>query len=302
VKIGLVMPLGDQGAQPAPPWPVIRDLARQAEAGGLDSIWVFDHLLFRVPGHPAEGLHEPWTMLSALAAATERVELGTLVMCTAFRNPALQAKMAATLDEVSGGRLILGLGAGWHEPEFRAFGYPFDHRGGRFEEAFTIIRELLRTGHTDLDGRFYQVVDCVLLPPPRRRIPLLVAARGPRLLRLAAEHADAWNAAWFGLPDERLAARRADLTAACAAAGRDPASLELTVGLEVRYDDLVASAPGARRAPAALSGSEEELAAGLRAHAAAGVGHAIVNLTPPTSEALARLAAGVARYRQYDAA
>jgi probable F420-dependent oxidoreductase len=298
VKIGLVMPLGDTGWQPAPAWPVIRELARQAEASGLDSIWAFDHLLFRYPGRPAEGLHEPWTMLAALAATTERVQLGTLVMCTAFRNPALQAKMAATLDEVSGGRLILGLGAGWHEPEFRAFGYPFDHRGGRFEEAFTIIRELLRTGRADLRGRFYQVEDCVLLPPPRRRIPLLVAARGPRLLRLTAEHADAWNAAWFGLPDERLASRHAELAAACAAAGRDPASLEVTVGLEVRFEDLLAGQAGAGRASAALGGSAEELAAGLQAHAAVGVGHAIVNLTPPTPEALARLAAGVARYRE----
>jgi len=132
-----------------------------------------------LPNQRPSGVHEGWTILSALADATERVELGTLVMCTAFRGAALLAKMAVALDVVSGGRLLLGLGAGWHKPEFTAFGYPSAQRVARFEVALTILAGLLRDGRVDVRGRFDRAEDCVLLPPPMRRIPLLVAAKGP---------------------------------------------------------------------------------------------------------------------------
>src|SRR5690348_13598032 len=176
MKIGVVMPIaGDSETGKTPRYAEIRDLAREAEAVGLDSIWGFDHLLFRFPDQPTAGIWEVWTILSALADATQRVELGTLVMCVPFRNPALLAKMADTLDEVSDGRFILGLGAGWHEPEFDAFGAPFDHRASRLEEALKIIVPLLREGKVDFEGRFYQARDCVLLPRGRR-------PRGPKIL------------------------------------------------------------------------------------------------------------------------
>ena len=216
----------------------IRDVARAAETSGFDSLWVYDHLLFRSDGETT-GIHECWTILSAIAEATERVELGTIVMCTSFRNPALLAKMAATLDHISGGRLILGIGCGWHDPEYEAFGYPTDHKVGRFEEALTIIRGLIRDGRADLQGRGQQASDAVLLPPARPDLPILIAAKRPRMLELTARHADAWNLAWFGHPDDRLTTGRADLLAACAAVGRDPATLEQTVGVEVRYPDLI---------------------------------------------------------------
>src|SRR5579864_2151055 len=151
MKIGLVLPTDediDFGRVPSR-YKEARDLALRIEAAGFDSIWLYDHFIYRFPDKPSQGTWEAWTWLSALADATQRVELGTMVANTPFRNPALIAKMASTLDEVSDGRLILGLGAGWHQPEFEAFGVPFDHRLRRFEEALQIICPLLRQGSVD---------------------------------------------------------------------------------------------------------------------------------------------------------
>ena len=147
-------------------------------------------------------------MMAALAAATSRVTIGPLVACTSFHNPALLAKQAATIDEIAGGRFVLGLGAGWNETEFRAFGFPFDHRVDRFEEAFTIIRTLLQEGAIDFDGRFYQARDCELLPRPRPGgPPLLIGSNGPRMLRIAAPHVQAWNT-WYADTDNTPGRRR----------------------------------------------------------------------------------------------
>ena len=187
MRIGVVLPIGQEDGMPAAPdYREIRGVAVEAEASGLDSVWVYDHLLFRFDGETT-GIHECWTMLAAIAEATERVQLGTIVMCTGFRNPALLAKMAATLDHISGGRLILGLGCGWHEPEYRAFGYPFDHRVGRFEEALGVVVPLIRGERVTMDGQWTYADDAVVLPPPRRRsLPVLVASEGSRMLRLTA--------------------------------------------------------------------------------------------------------------------
>jgi probable F420-dependent oxidoreductase len=295
MKIGLILPMSDDDGTGTPAWPAIRDLARQAEAGGADSVWVYDHLVFRLDG-PASGIHEAWTLLSAVATATERVELGTIVLATSFRNPALLAKMATTLDAISGGRLVLGVGCGWHEPEYRAFGYPFDHRVDRFEEALQILAPLLREGAVTFAGAYYQAEDCVILPRgPRPRIPLLVAAKGPRMLRLTARYADAWNTAWFGVPDDRLGQRLADLREACAEVGRDPASLEITVGLTVKAD--AGDDWGRPGAPAALLGEPDVVADALRAYAALGVGHVQLDVQPATPASFDRVLTGVGRYR-----
>jgi probable F420-dependent oxidoreductase len=295
VKVGLILPMSDDDGAGTPAWPTIRDLARRAEAGGADSVWVYDHLIFRLDG-PASGIHEAWTLLSAVAAATERVELGTIVLATSFRNPALLAKMATTLDAISGGRLVLGVGCGWHEPEYRAFGYPFDHRVDRFEEALEVIGPLLREGAVTFVGDYYQVEDCVILPRgPRPRIPLLVAAKGPRMLRLTARHADAWNTAWFGMPDDRLRQRLADLRIACAEVERDPASLEITVGLTVKAE--AGEEWGRPGAPAALLAEPDVVADALRAYAALGVGHVQLDVQPATPSTFDRVLTGIARYR-----
>lgn len=147
-----MLPLGeDDGLGRTLTWPELRELALAAEASGLDSVWGADHLVFRNDGR-AEGIHECWTVLSAVAALTQRVEIGSLVLAVPFRNPALTAKMAAELDAVSNGRLVLGLGCGWYEPEFDAFDYPFDHRVARFEEGLEIILPLLRDGRVRFAG------------------------------------------------------------------------------------------------------------------------------------------------------
>src|SRR5215208_8276288 len=151
------------------PWPELLAMATAAEEAGFDSIWVGDHLLYRGDGTAERGPWEAWTLLGALAAATERVELGPLVACTAFHPPGLIARMAATLAEVSGGRFVLGLGAGWNEEEFRAFGLPFDRRVSRFEESFAIVRRLLAGERVTLEGRHWQAQDAVLVPAPTTR-------------------------------------------------------------------------------------------------------------------------------------
>ena len=175
-----------------------------AEDVGFDSVWVTDHLLFRFPPRDDQGLWECWSLLSALGAVTNRVEIGPLVSCTSYRNPALLAKIADTVDEISDGRLILGLGAGWHEPEYKSFGYPFDHRISRFEEALTIIHGLLRNGAIDFDGKYYQARDCELRPrgPRKNGPPILIGSTGERMLGLVAKYADHWNAWGRNNPDE----------------------------------------------------------------------------------------------------
>jgi len=294
MKVGVVLPIAenDEGKQAS--YAEVRALAQQAEGEGLDSVWVFDHLLFRRPDAPTRGIWECWTVLAAVAEATEKVELGTLVLCVPFRNPGLLAKMADALDEISGGRLILGLGAGWHQPEFDAFGFPFDHKVDRFEDALRIIRPLLKTGEVDFQGEWYQAPDCVSRPrgPRPGGPPLLVAAFGPRMLRLTARYADAWNTAWFGRP-AGLAEQRAALDAACAEVGRDPREIATTVGVGVAFPDLEPGIDDVADRDRVLSGSAEEVAAGLRAHAAAGVDHVIVSLAPSTAKALTRLAEAV---------
>jgi alkanesulfonate monooxygenase SsuD/methylene tetrahydromethanopterin reductase-like flavin-dependent oxidoreductase (luciferase family) len=285
MRIGVVVPMAaSDGPGQMPTWPQVRTFGQHAEAAGLDSVWVCDHLL---SGPPDEGIHEGWTVLAALAASTRRVELGQLVMCTAFRHPALLAKMATTADTVSGGRLILGLGAGWYDPEYTAFGYPTDHRGGRFEEAIRIIGPLLRGQTVTMAGSYYQVREAVLRPPPDRPIPILVAAQGRRTLRLTARYADAWNTAWYGLPDELLHQRLAELHAALEAEGRDPATLRRTVGMEVR--DPAATGPGEDLGDG-FGDSVDELARAIDAHEQLGFDDLIVQLEPKTTRSLDRLA------------
>lgn len=294
MKIGIVLPQGSSDGPGAIAWSRIRDVARRAEAAGLDSLWAYDHLIFRLPdAHGVieeDGIHEAWTVLTAVAASTERIELGTIVLGTGFRPPALTAKMAATLDEVAGGRLTLGLGTGWHEPEYRAFGYPFDHLASRFDETLQVIVPLLRGERVTLHGTYHQVDDALLIPAPPRpgALPILIAAKGERVLRLTARWADSWNTAWFALPDERFAQRRADLRAACDAEGRDPATLEITVGVTVDGDAETISDDAPRALPGRDPGA---VARAFDRWRDEGVGHLQVSLSTVTDDAIDNLAA-----------
>ena len=258
MKVGIVLPQGPQDGAGGS-WSEIADIARRAEAGGLDSVWLSDHFLYRPDDGTEVGYHEAWTLLGALATITERVELGTLVLATSFRPAGLTAKMAVTADEVAGGRLILGLGCGWHEPEYRAFGYPFDHRVGRFEETLRIIVPLVRGERVTFEGSWNRsTTRCCSRRHAGPRCRSSIAAKGKRMLRLTALFADAWQTAWFGLPDARYAERHSDLFAACEAEGRDPATLELTVGVDVselgRGTASTARRPGNRRRPGSVGG------------------------------------------------
>jgi luciferase-like monooxygenase len=278
MKIGLMLPqAAADGAGGT--WPDILGLARQAEGGGADSVWLSDHFFHREDGAAIgseTGYHEGWTLLSALAATTERVELGTLVLATSFRPAGLLAKMAVTADEVSGGRLILGLGCGWHEPEYEAFGYPFDHRVSRFEEALAIIAPLVRGERVTAGGVYQAVRDAAILPPPARQMPILVAAKGPRMLELTVRHADAWQTAWFGQPDDRFRDRLAGIHAACEAAGRDPATLDVTVGIELSDPPEEGSATLPTDRPAIVDA--------LEAWEAAGADHLQLGVWPATPQ------------------
>ena len=300
MQVGVVLPLAES-SQGQPSYHEIRELALQAEETGFDSIWLFDHLLFRWDGKSTRGIWECWTILAALAEATKRVQLGTLVLCTAFRNPALLAKMAVTLDAVSGGRLILGLGAGWHKPEFDAFGIPFDHRVDRFEEALQIIAPLLHTGKVDFQGKYYWAHEGELRPGSVRPggPPILVGASQPRMLRLTARYADMWNTSWFG-EARNVVPRQEAILAACAQEERDPASLAVTVGVNVLFATPDATLPNWAKPESVIIGSVEQVANVLRDYEALGISHLICNLSQHDRDALEKLSQALHMYRSLE--
>jgi len=287
LKVGVQLPEVERVVR----WPEQLAMARATEAVGFDTVWVGDHLLYRWPGiAEARGPWECWTMLAAIAAVTSRITLGPLVASTSFHAPAMLAKQAATVDEISGGRLILGLGAGWNETEYRAFGFPFDHRISRFEEAFTIIRTLLREGSIDFDGSYYQARDCELQPRSTRPggPPILLGSRGPRMLAIGIPNIDAWNA-WYNDTGNRATGVPpliATVDAAARAAGRDPAEIERTVAVLVQMPGGTGRFAGNYTASGipALAGSPEVMADELRAYARAGIG-AVQLVLDPISEA-----------------
>ena len=297
MKVGLVVLLANDQDNNKRPYDSIRAIAQQAERDGFDSIWLYDHLLYRNTGEPTWGIWECWTMLAALAEATQRVEIGTLVTCSSFRNPAILAKMATSVDEVSHGRLILGIGAGWNEPEYQAFGLPFDHRVDRFEEALQIVKPLLREGHVDFAGQYYQARNCEIVPrvPRSEGPPLMVGSFGSRMLKLTAQYADLWNTCYMGKP-ETMVKPVAKIESACREVGRDPKTLGVTALIGLWFADLQTKKPSFFDNP--LTGTVREIAEAMRGYEEFGVQHIMFHCAPYLPETLRRLTESLQLYRE----
>jgi alkanesulfonate monooxygenase SsuD/methylene tetrahydromethanopterin reductase-like flavin-dependent oxidoreductase (luciferase family) len=293
LKIGIMLPESEREMAGATAgWSDFLAMGRAIEDLGFDSLWFADHLLMRVAGHEPQGAWEAMAVLSAFAATTERITLAPFVASTAYRNPALTAKIAETIDEISGGRFILGLGSGWAEPEYQAFGFPYNHRASRFEEAIQIITSLIRTGQADFEGEYYTVRNCELRPrgPRPEGMPVMIGTfDGERMMRLTARYADHWNL-WANVTGNRAAnipALRDKMDGFCREIGREPETLERSVA-------VLADFPGAYGRPGqavpSLTGSPEEMAEEFRAYARAGISHLQVYPDPCTIEGFEQVA------------
>lgn len=281
--IGFMMPISELSpfGDRAPGFRDMLEIARTAEDVGFDTCWVPDHLFvqFEHEGNAKRGVWEAWTTLAGLAASTTRINLGVLVTCVGWRNPGIVAKMAENLDEISGGRFILGLGAGWHQPEYDMFGFPFDHRVSRFEDAIKIIQPMLREGEADYQGTYFEIHDGYNAPRgplgAEGGPPIMVGTKGPRMMRLTARYADAWNSDWYSDPADLLPLLAA-LDEACAAEGRDPATLLKTASSNIAMPGYL----GRRLNP--ITGNFEQIAERARAFRALGMHHWVAGLDPCT--------------------
>ena len=281
-KVGVQLPEVERFV----PWPEYLDLARRAESAGYDSIWVGDHLVYDLPDGSTRGPYEAWTTLAAIAAATERVEIGPLVASTGFHAPAMLAKQAATVDAISQGRLILGLGAGWNRREFDAFGFAYDRRVSRFEEALAIIAPLLRQGRTTFHGHFYDVDDCVLDPLPVREggPPIMVGSNSPRMLSIGLPVVDLWNI-WWSIYDnsvEKFAQVKADVDAVMPEGRTVDATAAVLVTLPGGRGRLMGDTYDASVTPV----TPDDLGQHIRGLAAAGATHLQLVLDPIVAESI----------------
>ena len=286
MKVGMSLPQTTQPGTSGGSWAEIGPLARMAEDGGADSLWIADHFLYR--DEKVEiGLHEAFTILTAVAATTSRVQVGPLVAATSFRTPGMLAKVAASLQSVAEGRFILGLGCGWHEAEYKAFGDPFDHRASRFEEIVAAVRSLLHGERVTVKGRWIELDDAVITPLPEQRVPILIASDGPRMLEITARYADAWEAAWFAVPDDGFRKKRAALLEACERVGRST-PIEIFAGVDTtdEQDD-----------DPHLPMDASAIADALAAWAEEGVDHVQVRCYPGNQETFEVALEGIRRYK-----
>lgn len=291
MSLAVMLPL----LQPAPTDPndsgedfwALVDKAKLALEIGFDMIWIPDHFMIDLdPAADPRGFWEAWTTMAGLAAALPGVPIGPMVACTSFHNPGSIAKMAETINSITRGNFVLGLGCGWHKPEYDMFGLPFDRRVDRFEEALHIISGLTRTGTADLEGRYYQARQAVNLP----RGPhwqeggpsILLGAKGPRMLRLTARYADAWNSDWLAKPEDILP-MVAELDKACGEIGRDPGTLVRTSSTRFSFDDDADD-------PMLVHGTPEEMAAMMHEYANLGMRQHLVSIDPRTTENFERFA------------
>jgi alkanesulfonate monooxygenase SsuD/methylene tetrahydromethanopterin reductase-like flavin-dependent oxidoreductase (luciferase family) len=294
LRVGVQLPEVEREVR----WPEYVALAGAAEAVGFDSIWLGDHLLYRDDGREERGPWDAWSLLSALAARTDRVRLGPLVACAGFASAGLLARKAAAVQEISAGRLVLGLGAGWNETEFRAFGVPFDRRASRFVESFDVIRRLLAGERVTVDGAFERLDDAVLLPRPVVPVPLMVGSTGERVLRAALPHVDAWNIwfDWYGNTPEGFAAANVRVSRLVDQAGRQPGEISRSATVFVAVGDGRRDRPHTADVPA-LHGTPDQIACGLLAFAEAGLEEAILVVSPITEHSIRTLGHALAVLR-----
>lgn len=296
MSFGVILPIAEDSAfgDETPHFSDVLEMTRVANDVGFDIVWIIDHFVFRSEPNPQfqmpatqdeRGVWECFTTMAGLASATERIQIGSLVACTGFRNPGLVAKMTETIDDISGGRTILGLGAGWHKPEYDAFGYPFDHRVTRFDEAMRIIEPLLHEGEADFDGEFFQAHNAVNRPrgPRPDGVPILVGSNGRRMLRIIARYADAWNTVWHGTP-EAIIPEMAAVDEACREVGRDPLTLVRTAGGNVAMPGCTGKRPNP------IQGSNEEIAASIARFRELGIKHFVAGLDPCTPQTIEQFA------------
>jgi probable F420-dependent oxidoreductase len=288
LRVGVQLPEVEREVR----WPEYVAMARAAEEVGFDSVWVGDHYLYRGDGRPERGPWEAWTLLAGLASVTERVALGPLVACLNFHNPVVLAKVAATVDEISGGRLVVAVGAGWNRVEFDALGISYEHRAGRFEEAFDIARRLLAGERVTYAGRWHSTDDAVLLPPPARRPPLMVGSTGDRVLASTLPHVDAWNTwyDWFGNTPEGFARGNATIDEACERAGRDPATVDRSACVLVRFPSDSRERPDE---PGVATIGASDIGASLQAFADAGADEVNLVCDPITEASIRELGSGL---------
>ncbi len=271
------------------PWPELIAMTRTAEAVGFDSVWLGDHLLYDLPDGTSRGPWEVYTSLAALAAVTERVQLGSLVSSLGFHDPAMIAKMSATIDGISGGRFTLGVGSGWNEREYRAYGLPFDRRVDRFEEAFGLVRRLLAGETVTHAGTYYALDQCVIDPPPVRDggPVLMLGSNSPRMASIALPHVHSWNVWWsiFGNTPAGFAEVLADMRARAAAVGRDPDEIEATACVYVQASGgggRTMGDPSMAERVQPLRGEPAAMAEQLAAFEAAGAEHLMLVVDPIT--------------------
>jgi len=291
MQLGVMVPIAEDSAFGGTPrFADMAEISRTADAAGFDAAWFADHLVFDMePGNdfnmPSDGevrgVWECWTMMAGVAAATERIQIGSLVACTSFRNAGVIAKMAEAIDEISDGRFILGLGAGWHQPEYDRFGFPFDHRVSRFEEAIQIIHSMLRQGTATLEGKYARAHDALNQPrgPRASGPPIMVGTSGPRMLRITARYADAWNTVWH-TSAEQIAEKMAAVDAACREVDRDPATLVRTAGGNIALPGYLGKRPDP------FTGEPEAIADMLRGFRDVGIQHFVCGLDPCTPQSV----------------
>ncbi len=291
LELGLVLPMGESFVDGATArWVEIRELAVRAEALGFDTVWVPDELLWRPPDGETHGWWECVAMTGAVAAVTSRIKVGTWVLSALHRNPGITAKAVETIDEISDGRFVLGLGSGHAGRQAHAFGLPEDHVFSRFEEAVEIIVPLLRHGRATFEGTFHAARDLEHRPlgPRPGHIPIMMGAKGPKMLQLAVRHADIWS--WY--VEERsdlteFGPRLAGLLAVCGSTGRDPATIGRSAGIVVEPTPVTGAAD-VLGVP--VRGTSEEIADSFRAFGVAGYTQLELILWPPTLAALEAMA------------